>query len=198
MIDDDSAFRRLIVQTLVDHGHQVEEYGTATEFLERCRPEARGCALIDLDMPHIDGAALQARMIRLGMRLPVIFVTATADVPTTASVMRQGAIDLIQKPADIARLLARVEEALALDARQSQALAAQLAHRQLLAQLTPREREVMDLAIQGMANKQIAMSLGISERTVEIHRSRFMSKMQVNSLAELVSRHVSSQVDPRN
>lgn len=189
VVDDDPLFCKLINALLLSEALMVESYDCGRTFLEEVNPDRRGCALIDLAMPQIHGVELQTQMQNRGILMPVIFITATADVATTAAVMRQGALDLIEKPFDSVTLVQRVKEALAADTLLTTGRVVRRNHQKALSQLTPREREVMDLAVIGLANKQVAMKLAISERTVEIHRSRFMKKMQVESFADLVSRH---------
>lgn len=189
VVDDDPLFCKLINALLLSEALMVESYDCGRTFLEEVNPDRRGCALIDLAMPQIHGVELQTQMQNRGILMPVIFITATADVATTAAVMRQGALDLIEKPFDSVTLVQRVKEALAADTLMTIGRVVRRNHQKALSQLTPREREVMDLAVIGLANKQVAMKLAISERTVEIHRSRFMRKMQVESFADLVSRH---------
>ncbi len=189
VVDDDPLFCKLINALLLSEALMVESYDCGRTFLEEVNPDRRGCALIDLAMPQIHGVELQTQMQERGILMPIIFITATADVATTAAVMRQGALDLIEKPFDSVTLVQRVKEALAADTLMTIGRVVRRNHQKALSQLTPREREVMDLAVIGLANKQVAMKLAISERTVEIHRSRFMRKMQVESFADLVSRH---------
>lgn len=189
VVDDDPLFCKLINALLLSEALMVESYDCGRTFLEEVNPDRRGCALIDLAMPQIHGVELQTQMQERGILMPIIFITATADVATTAAVMRQGALDLIEKPFDSVTLVQRVKEALAADTLLTTGRVVRRNHQKALSQLTPREREVMDLAVIGLANKQVAMKLAISERTVEIHRSRFMRKMQVESFADLVSRH---------
>ena len=188
VIDDDPSYLRFIGQYLLAEDLPAKSYDCGRTFLEDCTAAHRGCALVDLAMPQIHGAELFVQMRSRGMELPVIFLTATADVATTAAVMRQGAVDLIEKPCDMPMLIRRIREALDLDSRQAAGRAVHRSQMRRLAQLTSRERQVMDLAVEGLANKQIAMRLSISERTVEVHRARFMKKMEVETFAHLVTR----------
>ena len=189
VIDDDPSFRKLLSTSLIAEGFLVDSYDSAQSFLDDFNSDHRGCALIDLAMPHMKGAELQTQMLARGILMPVIFLTATADVTTTATVMRQGAMDLIEKPSDTATLAGRLREAFENDTLLANSRKVRRSYEKALAELTPRERQVMDLAVVGLANKQVGMKLSISERTVEIHRSRVMKKMLVDSFADLVSRH---------
>ena len=191
VIDDDRSYRSWIEATLQAEGFTVESYECGRGFLEDCPPDRRGCALIDLAMPAIHGAELLLEMRSRGFQMPIIFLTATADVGTTATVMRGGALDLIEKPCEAALLVERVREAFAVDCKTAADRDVIEKQSRRLAQLTARERQVMELAVGGLANKQIARNLTISERTVEVHRARVMQKMEVESFADLVARHVS-------
>ena len=192
VIDDDASYRRLITSSLEAEGFAVESFDSGQSFLDNCAAERRGCALIDLAMPEIHGAALLAEMRTRGYHMPAIILTGTADVPTAVSVLRQGAVDLFEKQCETPALAQRIREVIKLDAQQAVIRAVRQDQAQRLARLTARERQVMELAIEGQANKQIARILAISERTVEVHRSRVMRKMEVESLAVLVSRHVTN------
>jgi FixJ family two-component response regulator len=149
--------------------------------------ERPGCILLDVQMPGLSGLELQSRLIELGSTLPIVFVTGHADTPTTVRAIKAGAEDFLTKPASSEQLIAAIERALArYEAQRSQRskLDSIVSH---LARLTPRERQVFDLIVRGKINRQIATELGTTERTVKAHRHEVMEKMQVHSLAELVS-----------
>ena len=186
VVDDDPAILRFLKQLISDEGLCVQTFTSGREFLEGFNPHGPACLLLDLQMPDLSGADLQKELLSRQIQIPIIFVTANADVPTTVQIMKQGASDLVEKPFDPDALLTTIRRAIASDfaaslqRRQTQAL------RERYAQLTSREREVMDRVVCGNANKQIARQLKISAKTVELHRSRVMKKMQAESLAELV------------
>ncbi|MET0706933.1 MAG: response regulator [Tardiphaga sp.] len=188
VVDDDSSFRTAIERRLRIAGYEVETYSSAQLLLDRVPAAERpGCILLDVKMPGLSGLELQSRLIELGSILPIVFVTGHADTPTTVRAIKAGAEDFLTKPASSEQLIGAIERALArYEALRSQRskLDSILAH---LATLTPRERQVFDLIVRGKINKQIATELGTTERTVKAHRHEVMEKMQVHSLAELVS-----------
>ena len=188
VVDDDASFRTAIERRLRIAGYEVETYSSAQLLLDRVPAAERpGCILLDVKMPGLSGLELQSRLVELGSILPIVFVTGHADTPTTVRAIKAGAEDFLTKPASSEQLIAAIERALArYEALRSQRskLDSILAH---LATLTPRERQVFDLIVRGKINKQIATELGTTERTVKAHRHEVMEKMQVHSLAELVS-----------
>jgi RNA polymerase sigma factor (sigma-70 family) len=188
VVDDDTSFRTAIERRLRIAGYEVETYSSAQLLLDRVPAAERpGCILLDVQMPGLSGLELQSRLIELGSTLPIVFVTGHADTPTTVRAIKAGAEDFLTKPASSEQLIAAIERALARhEAQRSQRskLDSIVSH---LARLTPRERQVFDLIVRGKINKQIATELGTTERTVKAHRHEVMEKMQVHSLAELVS-----------
>ena len=188
VVDDDASFRTAIERRLRIAGYEVETYSSAQLLLDRVPAAERpGCILLDVKMPGLSGLELQSRLVELGSILPIVFVTGHADTPTTVRAIKAGAEDFLTKPASSEQLIGAIERALArYEALRSQRskLDSILAH---LATLTPRERQVFDLIVRGKINKQISAELGTTERTVKAHRHEVMEKMQVHSLAELVS-----------
>ena len=188
VVDDDTSFRTAIERRLKQAGYEVETYSSAQHLLDRPPGVERpGCILLDVKMPGLSGLELQDRLTQLGSILPIVFVTGYSDIPTTVRAIKAGAEDFLTKPASSEQLIAAIERALArYEAQRDQRskLESILAH---LARLTPRERQVFDLIVRGKINKQIATELGTTERTVKAHRHEVMEKMQVHSLAELVS-----------
>ncbi len=190
VVDDDPSIR-FAMQALMDSVNLRHEiFGSADEFLEQSSDEKPGCLVLDIRMPGLGGLELQEELIRRGNTLPIIFITGHGDVPMAVEAMQKGAVDFIQKPFRDQELLDRIREALKTDRerREEQAQHAEVAER--LARLTNREREVFDLVVTGKPNKVIAYELGVSQRTVEIHRARVMEKMQARSLADLVKMHM--------
>ena len=193
IVDDDEAVRDSLSVLLESADLSVRTYESATAFLDALPGLGAGCVLTDVQMPGLDGLALQRRLTALGIRLPVIVMTGHGDVPIAVEALKAGAADFLEKPFDDAQLLSAVQSALAASRRtqDADAATAQIARR--LASLTPREREVLDKLVAGQPNKTIAYDLGSSPRTVEVHRARVMEKMGVRSLAELVRMTIAVQ-----
>lgn len=188
VVDDDTSFRTAIERRLKLEGYEVETYSSAQQLLDRLPGiEKPGCILLDVQIPGQSGPELQGRLIELGSILPIVFVTGHADTPTTVRAIKAGAEDFLTKPVSSKRLIDAIERAMAhyKSARNQRSKLDSL--RALVAALTPRERQVFDLIVRGKINKQIAFELGTTERTVKAHRHQVMEKMQVHSLAELVS-----------
>lgn len=187
VVDDEEAIRRSLRMLLRSVQIDVETHSSATSFLDHWNSEEHGCILLDVRMPEMSGLELQEMLIARGVKTPIIFMTAHADVAMAVQVMKNGAFDLLEKPFTDQEVLDRVGKAL----EKSRAQTRDRTHRDSLRarydRLTPREREVMELLLRGKANKMVAHDLGISERTVEIHRSRIMRKMGASSLAMLVT-----------
>ena len=188
VIDDDARFLTAMERRLKHAGYEVATYVSAQHLLDRLPSESvRSCILLDVQIPGLDGPALQSRLSELGSTLPIIFLTGHPDIPTTVRTIKAGADDFLTKPVSSDDLLHAVERAIA-HHRVTFGLKSKLdmvrAH---IAALTPRERQVFALIIRGNTNKQVARALGGTERTIKAHRHRMMEKMQVQSLAELVS-----------
>ena len=186
VVDDDEALRDSMTWMLEGNGYQVAAYDSAEAFLAVCRPDMAGCVVLDVRMPGMSGLELFEELSRRRCTLPVVFITGHGDVPMAVSALKKGAVDFIEKPFSERDMLRLIEQCLKLERenRDKRLLEADTARR--LEQLTQREREVLDLIIVGKLNKQIADVLGISIKTVEVHRARVMEKMGANSLAELV------------
>ena len=188
IVDDDASFRTAIERRLKKAGYQVETYPSAQHLLD-CLPSENesGCILLDVRIPGLSGPELQARLSELGSTLPIVFLTGYAEVQTTVRAIKAGAEDVLTKPVSSEELFGAIERALA-HHQVTRNLRSKLdVVRAHIAKLTPREREVFDLVIRGKTNKQVANVLGATERTIKAHRHRVMEKMQVQSLAELVS-----------
>lgn len=186
VIDDDDDVRHLIRELIQSVGLRCETYASADEFLKSYDPSRPGCLVTDVRMPGTSGLELQETLVRQSALMPVIVVTGHADVPSVVRAMKSQAIDVLEKPFNKQELLDRIQQALRIDdrRRRTEESTARIAAR--IATLTTREREVMDLVVSGLANKQIAFQLGLSEKTIETHRSRVMRKLAVTSVAELV------------
>ncbi len=186
VVDDDEAVRDSLTLLLKAVGLASQTFSSAAEFLNHYDPEQHGCLVADIRMPGMSGLDLQDELNRDGAQIPLIFITGHGDVPMAVDAMKSGALDFIEKPFRDQDLLDRMQQALAWDKERRIENLKTLAIRERLATLTPRETEVMECVVQGQANKVIAMDLGVSQRTVEIHRARVMEKMAVRSVAKLV------------
>jgi len=190
VVDDDPGIRFAMQALLESVELDNEIYSSGDEFLEKVEPDCAGCLVLDIRMPGLGGLELQEELTRRDYRIPVIFVTGHGDVPMAVDAMQKGAVDFIQKPFRDQDLLDRIRKALESDRvrREERERHNEIAERMAL--LTKREKEVFDLVVTGKPNKVIAYDLGVSQRTVEIHRARVMEKMQARSLADLVKMHI--------
>ena len=186
VVDDDRAMRDSLSWLLDSVGLRVRSYATAAEFLADHDPAQPGCLVLDVRMPGMSGLDLQAELARRGVELPTIVITGHAEVSMAVRAVKAGAIDFIEKPFSDQLLLDRVRQALEIDLEAREVRRRREDARRRLATLTAREREVLDLVVAGKANKEIASALGLSTKTVEVHRAHVMSKMCVDSLAELI------------
>jgi two-component system response regulator FixJ len=186
VVDDDEAVRTSLRLLLKSVGLPVETYAAAQEFLDQYDPDRAGCLVLDIRMPGISGLELQQHLNDRHSIMPIVFITGHGDVPMAVEAMQAGAVDFIQKPFRDQDLIDRINRALDKDREMRNALRERDEIRRRMSQLTPREREVLELVTQGKANKVIAGDLNVSQRTVEIHRARVMEKMGANSLAHLV------------
>ncbi len=186
VVEDDEAVRDSLELLLKSDGKPVQTYESANAFLKDYSDQMAGCIVLDIRMPGMDGMELQKKLNDKHSILPIIFVTGHGDVPMAVDAMKEGAVDFIQKPYREEALLEKIEAALEQDREQRKSLDEKQEIIRRIKSLTPREREIMDRMIAGQANKVIAIELEISQRTVEIHRSRVMHKMGTHSLAHLV------------
>ena len=186
LVDDDEAVRDSLGMLFKSIGLKHEAYGSALDFLERYDPARHACLVADIRMPGLSGLELQQRLNDQHAGIPVIFITGHGDVPMAVTAMKSGAADFIQKPFRDQDLIDRINKALARDMEGRKGRAEEDEIRGRIALLTPRENEVMERVVRGQANKVIAMDLGVSQRTVELHRARVMKKLRLRSVAELV------------
>ena len=193
IVDDDESVRESLAELLDAAGYSVETFDSAPAFLSGDMQARCACLITDIRMPEMDGLALQEELIRRGCCFPMIIITGHGDVPLAVRAMRAGAADFIEKPFHHESLLASVKRAL--EALPGKAAAVDPAVAEHMTDLTARERDVMDLMVLGHSNKVIAQQLDISFRTVEVHRTRVLAKMQAKNVAELV-RLVMAQLPP--
>jgi two-component system response regulator FixJ len=186
IVDDDEAVRGSLRLLLKSVGLTPNAMGSAREFLTRYDSTQPGCLVLDVRMPEMSGLELQEQLNLQGAVIPVIFITGHGDVPMAVEAMQAGAFDFLQKPFRDQDLIDRIQRALEKDRSNRTALTERSAIRDRLESLTPREREVLTMVASGKANKVMASDLGVSQRTVEIHRARVMEKMGASSLAQLV------------
>ncbi len=191
IVDDDEAVRDSLKMLMESVDLHAEVFASAHEFLQLFDDDRSGCLVLDIRMPGMSGLELQAVLNERRSMLPVIFITGHGDVPMAVQAIRGGAQDFIQKPFREQELLDRVQQVLAEDSRNRDVLHQKRDILERLSTLTPREREVLGLVVAGNANKVIAIDLGLSQRTVEIHRAHVMDKMQTKSLAHLVRMMIS-------
>jgi len=188
IVDDDASFLTAMERRLKHAGYDVATHPSALHFLVNVPTESvPSCIILDVRLPDLDGPALQKRLAELGSTLPIIFLTGYTDIPTTVQAIKAGADDFLTKPIEFDDLSRAIEKAFA-HHQTLRGLQDRLdGMRTRLGRLTPRERQVFDLVVRGHINKQIAQTLGATERTIKAHRHRVMEKMQVQTLAELVS-----------
>jgi FixJ family two-component response regulator len=186
VVDDEPAVRKALARLLRAAGFEVFEFASAEAFLRGLPPDAAGCATLDVHMPGLDGLAVQRELAARGISLPIVFLTGHGDIPKSVRAMKNGAVDFLTKPVDAENLIRAVRQAFDVD-RAGRAARAELGEiRRRMGTLTERERQVLDGVVAGRLNKQIGGSLGITEKTVKVHRGRVMEKLGVDSLAALV------------
>lgn len=186
LVDDDEGMRRALSVLMTTVGYNAVAFARPGEFLAKFDPDQHGCLVLDVRMPEMSGLEVQQQLNRSGALVPVILITGHGDIPMAVQAMKDGAFDFLQKPFRDQELLDRINAALKQDAENRAMVEQQADLRRRAESLTPRELEVMNLVVDGKANKVIAIDLGLSERTVEIHRANVMEKMGARSVAHLV------------
>jgi FixJ family two-component response regulator len=186
VVDDDESVLRALSRLIRSAGFDVISFASADEFLRQRPTEAPSCLVLDVHLPGLTGIDLQDALVAVGYNLPIIFITGHADVPVTVKAMKRGAMEFLLKPFEDEDLLDAIHRAIAKDILRKKNDEERRDIESRKGTLTPREREVFELVITGMLNKQIASELGTSEKTIKVHRARVMEKMKAGSLAELV------------
>lgn len=194
IVDDDELLARALARLLREHGLQSAVFHSAEAFLAGRDASAAGCLLLDVELPGLDGIALQQRLASGGVALPIVFLTGHGDIPMTVRALKRGAVDFLTKPVEGSALLAAVSTALAVDSRRREGERELADARRRYAALSAREREVLAGVAAGRLNKQIAADLGIVEQTVKYHRARIMERMQTRTSAELM--HLVARLAP--
>jgi FixJ family two-component response regulator len=196
IVDDDASVRRSLQRLLVANGFRVKAFADAQSYMERSPDVSCSCVILDVRMPGIDGLELQTLLQETGHPVPIVFLTGHGDIPMSVRAIKAGAADFLAKPVDEATLLAAVADAVALYRQNRSVIEEKEQIRRRIASLTPRELDVMRCIITGAANKQIASDLGIAEKTVKIHRSRVMKKLELASVAALLLACQQAGIEP--
>ena len=193
IVDDDASVRDALGLLLSLHGYRTAFFADASAFLRALNGSMRGCILLDIRMPGMDGLTLQKTLLEKGCALPVLIVTGHGDVDSARTAFRSHAVDFLEKPLQEEQLIGAIEEAFSRQVNDRHESQAQADYARREASLTPREREVMLLVVAGRHNREIALDLGISARTVEVHKGRMMEKLGVATIADLVRQHLQNE-----
>ncbi len=196
VVDDDQSVRDSLRWLIESTGLAVETYPTARAFLDAHVEDRPGCILLDVRMPGISGLELQEQLTKQSLCQPIIIVTGHGDVQMAVRAMKFGAFDFVEKPFNDQLLLERIHQAIGEDTRRRERHAEVAEIRRRIDRLTPREREVLELVVAGKLSKQIAVELGLSEKTVEVHRAHIMSKMQADNVADVVRMTLTAKPQP--
>ncbi|QWD95134.1 response regulator transcription factor [Polynucleobacter sp. MG-Unter2-18] len=195
LIDDDESIRTSLSRMLKDVGYTVEDYSSALTFLEHSVPVAPAVILLDMQMPDMTGLDLQEKLVQLGRKTPIVFVSGQSHPHQIVKSLKRGAVDFLFKPFNLEDLLRAVADALEFDRRQLKRISKEVETKKDYATLTPREREVCFWLVKGLLNKDIAVKLGTTDATIKVHKARVMDKMNVESVQTLVAKYLESDLE---
>ncbi len=195
LIDDDESMRISLARMLRELGHLVEDYASASIFLEKSVPVSPAVILLDMQMPDMTGLDLQEKLLKLGRKTPIIFVSGQSHPHQIVQGLKKGAVDFLFKPFNLEELLKAVADAIDFDGRQLKRISMDVETRRNYENLTPREREVCGWLVKGLLNKDIAVQLGTTDATIKVHKARVMDKMQVDSAQTLVKKYLESDLE---
>ncbi|MEY4523021.1 MAG: hypothetical protein RIR27_97 [Pseudomonadota bacterium] len=195
LIDDDESIRTSLSRMLKDVGYTVDDYSSALTFLEHSVPVAPAVILLDMQMPDMTGLDLQEKLVQLGRKTPIVFVSGQSHPHQIVKSLKRGAVDFLFKPFNLEDLLRAVADALEFDGRQLKRISKEVETKKDYATLTPREREVCFWLVKGLLNKDIAVKLGTTDATIKVHKARVMDKMNVESVQTLVVKYLESDLE---
>ena len=195
LIDDDESIRTSLSRMLKDVGYTVDDYSSALTFLEHSVPVAPAVILLDMQMPDMTGLDLQEKLVQLGRKTPIVFVSGQSHPHQIVKSLKRGAVDFLFKPFNLEDLLRAVADALECDGRQLKRISKEVETKKDYATLTPREREVCFWLVKGLLNKDIAVKLGTTDATIKVHKARVMDKMNVESVQTLVVKYLESDLE---
>jgi FixJ family two-component response regulator len=195
LVDDDESMRTSMLRMLKDLGYIVEGFASAAAFLEHSIPVAPAVILLDMQMPDVTGLDLQEKLLKLGRKTPIVFVSGQSHPHQIVKGLKQGAVDFLFKPFNLEDLLKAIADALEFDRRQLKRVSKEVETRKDFATLTPREKEVCFWLVKGLLNKDIAVKLGTTDATIKVHKARVMDKMNVESLQTLVAKYLESNLE---
>lgn len=186
IVDDDPSVRRSLARLIRSEGFRVESFAQAQDFLDRKEGTDPSCLVLDVNLPGRSGLDLQSELSSRGYSMPIVFITGYGTIPMSVQAMKGGAVEFLEKPVNDQVLLRAIHQAVEKDRQMRRQYIERKEIQQRLASLTPREREVLPLVVSGMLNKQVALRLGTTEKTIKVHRARIMEKMRADSLVDLV------------
>jgi len=195
LIDDDESMRTSLSRMLRDVGYTVEDFSSAVTFLEDSMPVAPAVILLDMQMPDMTGLDLQEKLVQLGRKTPIVFVSGQSHPHQIVKSLKRGALDFLFKPFNLEDLLKAVADALEFDRRQLKRISKEVETKKDYATLTPREKEVCFWLVKGLLNKDIAVKLGTTDATIKVHKARVMDKMNVESVQTLVAKYLESDLE---
>jgi len=194
LIDDDESMRKSLTRMLRELGYLVEDYASAVDFFEKSVPVSPAVILLDMQMPDMTGLELQEKLVKLGRKTPIVFVSGQSHPHQIVQGLKKGAVDFLFKPFNLEELLKAVSDAIDFDSRQLKRVSMDVETKREYESLTPREREVCGWLVQGLLNKDIAVKLGTTDATIKVHKARVMSKMHVDSVQTLVKKYLESDL----